>query len=62
MTVKQGKTLGEGLAKAMKLRDFDTEDCDVYDRRTGYLFLIRITSLSHVIEVTVYYWCSVGGS
>ncbi|KAL4226447.1 hypothetical protein ACF0H5_014430 [Mactra antiquata] len=35
VTVKQGKTLGEGLAKAMKLRDFDTQDCDVYDRRTG---------------------------
>ncbi|XP_060586752.1 serine/threonine-protein kinase A-Raf-like isoform X5 [Ruditapes philippinarum] len=37
VTVKVGKTLGEGLAKAMKLRDFDTEDCDVFDR-TGRQF------------------------
>ncbi|XP_052779440.1 serine/threonine-protein kinase B-raf-like isoform X6 [Mya arenaria] len=35
VAVKVGKTLGEGLAKALKLRDFELDDCDVYDRRTG---------------------------
>ena len=33
--MKVGKTLGEGLAKAMNLRDLNTEDCYVIDRRTG---------------------------
>ncbi|KAL3853257.1 hypothetical protein ACJMK2_016812 [Sinanodonta woodiana] len=37
VTVKHGKTLREGLAKAMKLRDMDPKDCDVYDRRTRRL-------------------------
>ncbi|XP_052213209.1 serine/threonine-protein kinase A-Raf-like isoform X2 [Dreissena polymorpha] len=35
VTVKVGKTLGEGLAKALTLRNFETEVCDVFDRRTG---------------------------
>lgn len=34
VTVKVGKTLREGLTKAMKLRELDPDDCNVFDRRT----------------------------
>ena len=36
VTVKVGKTLREGLTKAMKLRELDPDDCEVFDRRTRY--------------------------
>ena len=32
--MKLGKTLREGLTKAMKLRELEPDDCNVFDRRT----------------------------